>query len=84
MAMSMEEFVKRTKAEVVGGNVIVGGVGNRIIAGRVEEGMFNLTADGQEIMVGLEKNDPNAADKRVPKKKASDLAGKTAADVAAE
>lgn len=84
MAMSMDEFVKRTKAEVVGGNVIVGGVGNKVIAGRVEQGVFNLTADGQEILNGLEKNDPDAVNKRVPKKRASDLAGKTAADVAEE
>jgi len=82
MAMSMEEFVKRTKAEVVAGNVIVGELSARAIVGRMENGSFNLTADGLLILEALEKNDPKAAEKRVPKRKASDSAGKTAADMA--
>jgi hypothetical protein len=82
MAMTMEEFVKRTNAEVVAGNVIVGELASRAIVGRMENGSFNLTADGLLILEALEKNEADAAQKRVPKKKASDSAGKTAADLA--
>jgi len=82
MAMSMDEFVKRTNAEVVGGNVIVGQMAERKIIAQVLEGVFTLNADGQAILAALEANDPDAVTKRAPRKRATDLAGKTAADLA--
>lgn len=84
MAMTMEEFVKRTGAEVVGGNVIVGQMAERKIVANVLEGIFTLNADGQVILAALEANDPEAVTKRAPRKRAVDSAGKTAADVAEE
>jgi len=76
MAMTMDEFVKRTSAEVVGGNVIVGQMADRKIIASVIEGIFTLNADGQAVLAALEANDPD--------KRATDSAGKTAADLAAE
>jgi len=84
MAMTMEEFVKRTSAEVVGGNVIVGQMADRKIIASVIEGLFTLNADGQAVLAALEADDPDAVTKRAPRKRATDSAGKTAADVAAE
>lgn len=84
MAMTMEEFVKRTDAEVVGGNVIVGVMTERKVIASVIEGVFTLNADGQAVLAALEANDPDAVTKRAPRKRAVDSAGKTAADVAEE
>ncbi len=84
MAMTMDEFVKRTSAEVVGGNVIVGQMAERKIIASVIEGIFTLNADGQAVLAALENNEPDAVMKRAPRKRATDSAGKTAADVAAE
>lgn len=42
MAMSMDEFVKRTGAEVVAGNVIGGQMADRKIVAQVIEGIFTL------------------------------------------
>jgi len=78
MAMTLEEFVKRTGAEEVAGNIIVGQMSERKIVGVVADGTFNLNADGQTILAALEAGDPDAADKRAPRKKATDLAGKVA------
>jgi len=82
MAMTLEEFVKRTGAEEVAGNIIVGVLAERKIIGTVADGTFNLNADGQIILQALEAGDPKAAERRAPRKKATDLAGKTAEDVA--
>lgn len=82
MAMTLEEFVKRTGAEEVAGNIIVGVMADRKIIGTVADGTFNLNADGQEILKALEAGDPKAVERRAPRKKATELAGKTAADVA--
>ena len=84
MAMTMEEFVKRTNAEVAGGNVIVGLMAERKIIASVIEGVFTLNADGQAVLAALEAGDPEAATKRAPRKRAVDSAGKTAADVTEE
>ena len=80
MAMTIEEFVTKTGGEVVGGNVIVGIMSTRKIVGVVENGTFNLNADGQAILTALEAGKPDAAAARAPKKKATDTAGKTAED----
>jgi len=84
MAMTIEEFVEKSGAEVVGGNVIVGLMADRKIVGAIENGSFNLNADGQAILTALEAGKPDAAAARAPKKKPTDTAGKTAEDVAAE
>ena len=82
MAMTLEEFVKRTGAEEVAGNIIVGVMAERKIIGTVADGTFNLNADGQIILQALEAGDPKAAERRAPRKKATETAGKTADDVA--
>lgn len=82
--MTIEEFVEKSKAEVVGGNIIVGVMADRKIVGVIENGTFNLNADGQAIQAALEAGKPNAAAARAPKKKATDTAGKTAQEVEAE
>jgi hypothetical protein len=84
MAMTIEEFVSKSGAEVVAGNVIVGIMADRKIVGAIENGTFNLNADGQAILAALEAGKPDAATARAPKKKATDTAGKTAEDVTSE
>ena len=81
MAMTIEEFVEKSGAEVVAGNVIVGITDTRKIVGSIENGSFNLNEDGQAILKALEENKPDAASVRAPKKRPTDSAGKTAEDV---
>lgn len=54
MAMSAEEFIKATGAEVVADNLIVGIMGARKKVGSIEEGVLNLTAEGKALMEELE------------------------------
>ena len=81
MAMTIEEFVEKSDAEVVAGNVIVGITDTRKIVGVIENGSFNLNEDGQAILKALEENKPNASAARAPKNRPTDSAGKTAEDV---
>lgn len=54
MAMTLKEFVEKTGAEVVGGRLIVGERSDRRFVGSVEDGVFNLNAEGQELQAALE------------------------------
>ena len=81
MAMTIEEFVEKSGGEVVAGNIIVGLMASRKIVGVIENGTFNLNADGQAILTALEAGKPDAASARAPRKKATETAGKTAEDV---
>lgn len=54
MAISLQEFVKATNAEEVGGNVIVGIMSTRKIVGKIENGAFNLNEEGQKIAAEIE------------------------------
>lgn len=54
MAMTLKEFVEKTGAEIVGGRLIVGERSDRRFVGSVEEGVFNLNAEGQELQAALE------------------------------
>jgi hypothetical protein len=84
MAMTIEEFVEKSGGEVVAGNIIVGVMSTRKIVGVIENGTFNLNADGQAILAALEAGKPDAAAARAPRKKATDTAGKTAEDLSNE
>ena len=81
MAMTIEEFVEKSGAEVVAGNVIVGITNTRKIVGTIENGSFNLNEDGQAILKALEEGKPDAPAARAPKKRPTDSAGKTAEEV---
>lgn len=54
MAMSVEEFIKATGAEVVADNLIIGIMADRKKIGSIEGGVLNLTADGNALMLELE------------------------------
>lgn len=53
MAMTLEEFMQRTNAELVAGNIIVGALANRKLVGTYD-GTFNLNEAGQELLAELE------------------------------
>ena len=50
MAISLEELVKATDAEEVGGNIIIGIMATRKFVGKIEGGVFSLNEAGQEIV----------------------------------
>lgn len=55
MAISKDDLVTKLNAEVVGGNYIAGPIGNRVFVGKInEEGVFYVTADGEEMLAALE------------------------------
>lgn len=55
MAINKEDLVTKLNAEVVGGNYIAGPIGNRVFVGKInEEGVFFVTAEGEEMLAALE------------------------------
>lgn len=58
MALSYEEFVKATGAEVVAGNLIVGIMANRKVVGSILDGSFNLNDDGRALADEIEARNP--------------------------
>lgn len=69
MAMSMAEFVEKTKCEIVCDQMIVGIGPNRRMIGFVKEGTFTITEEGQDYLAEL---DGKPAPKR--RKKADEAA----------
>lgn len=53
MALSFEQFVEATGAEVVAGNIIVGVMADRKIVGTIGE-TFNLNEAGQALAAEIE------------------------------
>jgi hypothetical protein len=62
MAMSFEEVIEKTGADVVGGQLIVGILENRKMIGFMENGAFTITEEGKEYLAALEK--PKATRKK--------------------
>ena len=55
MAYSKQDLVTKLNAEVVGGNYIAGGLGNRVFVGKInEEGVFYITEEGEAMLAALE------------------------------
>jgi hypothetical protein len=55
MAINKDDLVTKLQAEVVGGNYIAGPIGNRVFVGKInEEGVFYVTAEGEEMLAALE------------------------------
>lgn len=54
MAISFDEFVLATNAEVVGDHIIIGSGPSRRKLGSNMDGVFALTPDGHAVMASLE------------------------------
>ena len=54
MAMSYEQFMKSSGAELVCGNIIIGMMANRKKIGDNFDGVFNLNDEGQKLLVEIE------------------------------
>jgi hypothetical protein len=57
MTMTVEQFIKLSGAEEVGGNLVIGVGPNRKFAGIVVDGVFEWTEDGRAMMAELEDSD---------------------------
>lgn len=72
MAMTLKEFLEVSGAEIVGGRLIVGERGDRRFVGSVEDGVFNLNAEGQELQAafeaGMEVTEVAATEEDKPKR----------------
>lgn len=67
MAVSYEQFMEATGAELVCGNIIMGQLANRRKVGEVgDDGVFNLNDEGKAIVAELEagSKSPTTARKR--------------------
>lgn len=67
MAYSKEDLLKLEGAEVVGGNVIHGVLGDRVFVGKInDEGVFYITPEGEErLRAAEEAAKPKAKAKKV-------------------
>jgi hypothetical protein len=82
--VTLQEFVKRSGAEMVGGNLIVGSLTDRRIVGNVQDGTYFLNEDGHKILRAMEQGDPEPVKPKAPKRKPTDNAGKTHDEFMAE
>lgn len=57
MTMTVEQFIKLSGAEEVGGNLVIGVGPNRKFAATVVDGVFEWTEDGRAMMAELEDSD---------------------------
>lgn len=79
MALSYEQFMEATGAELVAGNIIVGALADRKKVGALgDDGVFNLNDDGKAIADEIEAS----GGKRTRKK--ADVTEAPAAPAAAE
>lgn len=79
MAVSYEQFMEATGAELVCGNIIVGQLADRRKVGEVtDDGVFNLNDDGKAMIADIEAGQKPTA-KRASKK-ASDAEAAPAVD----
>lgn len=58
MAMSFEEFVAASSAELVAGNLIVGVGPERTVVGSIADGAFVLNDAGNALLADLESPTP--------------------------
>jgi hypothetical protein len=82
--ITLKEFMNKSGAELVAGNLIVGSLEDRRIVGDVRDGTFFLNEEGQKILTALEAGDPEPVKPKAPKRKPTDNAGKTREDFLAE
>ena len=50
MAITVAEFVAKTGAEEVAGNIILGAMADRKIVGSVTDGVFSFNDEGKKII----------------------------------
>jgi hypothetical protein len=81
MALSYEEFMAATNAEIVNGNIIVGQLGDRKIVGTHAE-TFQLNEEGLALQAEIEANPGKKP--RAKKAEAPAPAAESAAEPAAE
>ena len=57
MAISFEQFMEATGAEICAGNIIIGVMGDRRKVGELgTDGVFSLTDEGKEIAEEIQSN----------------------------
>ena len=54
MALTYEQFMAKTNAEKVAGQLIVGPLGGRIIAGTYKNEVFTLTEEGRKFLAAMD------------------------------
>lgn len=68
MAVSYEQFMEATGAELVCGNIIVGQLADRRKVGEVtDDGVFNLNDDGKAMIADIEAGQKPTTAKRTKK-----------------
>jgi hypothetical protein len=77
--VSLTEFLKRSDAELVCGNIIVGLLEDRRVVGHTEDGTYFLNDEGHKILQAIEAGDADPVKPKV-KRKPTENAGKTHED----
>lgn len=68
MAVSYEQFMEATGAELVAGNIILGQMSDRRKVGEIsDDGAFNLTDDGKAMIAEIEAGKKPSTAKRTKK-----------------
>jgi phosphosulfolactate synthase (CoM biosynthesis protein A) len=77
MAISFEQFMEATGAEICAGNIIIGIMADRRIIGRLEsDGVFSLTDEGKTMADEIQENSPKKS-----RKKAEDTPAETVEEI---
>lgn len=82
--ITLKEFISKSGAELVAGNLIVGSLTDRRIVGETRDGTFFLNEEGQKILVAMEAGDAQPVKPKPAKRKPTDNAGKTHDDLMRE
>lgn len=82
MAVTLEDFLEKTGAELCGDRLILGTMAERRVVGDITDGVFTLNDAGKEVMAGLEaaveeEKVAAAKPKSEPKHKAANKAAET-------
>lgn len=80
MSVSLQDFLKQSNAELVGGNIIVGTLADRRVVGEAFDGTYNLNSEGHTILRAITEGDANPVKPKEPKRRPTDNAGKTHID----
>jgi hypothetical protein len=58
MALTYEQFINKTGAKRVAGQLILGSLGSRFVAGFRKNGVFIITFEGEEYLANMENAVP--------------------------
>ena len=79
--ITLKEFISRANAQITAGRILIGERAERREIGNIQDGTFMLNEEGHKILAAIEAGDPKPVKPKAPRRKPTDLAGKTQKDL---